>query len=178
MLTGLTAEEIRAIFTYDKEEGILRWKNASGRHGRYPAGSRAGSPNAEGYFQVRVNKQSYRTGRLIWLHVTGEWPKHQVDHKDRNPANDKWENLREATTSQNKANCGKYKTEKFSCHLKGVQAVQKRKSIRYRAIATKDGVRQHLGYFDTPEEAHAAYLRASEELHGEFAIDGMRKSDA
>lgn len=174
MLTDLVKEEVKALFTYDKEEGILRWRNASGRHGRYPAGSPAGSPNAEGYFQVRVGGQSYRVCRLIWLLVTGEWPEHQVDHVDRNPANDKWENLREATPSQNKANCGKYKTEKASCHLKGVQAVQKRKSIRYRAIATKDGNRFHLGYFDTPEEAHAAYLRASEELHGEFASDGMR----
>lgn len=175
MLSDLKASEVRALFTYDKDEGILRWRNASGRHGRYPAGSRAGSPNADGYLQVRVNGQSYRTARLIWLYVTGEWPKHQVDHEDRNPANDKWENLREATQSQNKANSGKYKAEKASCSLKGVQAVQKRKSIRYRAIATKDGVRRHLGYFDTPEQAHAAHLKASEELHGEFASDGTRE---
>jgi len=93
-----------------------------------------------------------------------------VDHVDRNPANDKWENLREATGSQNKANCRKYRNK--SCNLKGVQAVQKRRSIRYRAIATKDGVRQHLGYFDTPELAHAAYLKASAALHGEYASDG------
>ena len=72
-------------------------------------------------------------------------------------------------------NACKYKIEKASCPLKGVQAVQKRKSIRYRAVATKDCVRRNLGYFDTPEEAHAAYLRASEELHGEFASDGTRK---
>lgn len=175
MLTDLTAEKIRALFTYDKEEGILRWRNASGRYGRYPAGSPAGSPNAEGYFQVRVDGQSYRICRLIWLHITGEWPKHQIDHIDRNPANDKWENLREATSSQNTANRGKNKPDKASCPLKGVQAVQKRKSIRYRANAAKDGQRFHLGYFDTPEEAHAAYVRASEELHGEFASDGTRE---
>ena len=177
MLTDLTAKEIRALFTYDKEDGKLRWKNDAGRYGRYPAGSAAGTPNKEGYLYIKIRGKSYRTARLIWLHVTGKWPDHQVDHKDRNPANEKWENLREATTSQNKANCGKYKTKQASCHLKGVQAVQKRKSIRYRAIATKDGVRQHLGYFDTPEQAHAAYLKASEVLHGEFASDGMRKND-
>ena len=175
MLTDLTVDEVRALFTYDKEDGIIRLKNASGRYGRYPAGSPAGQNHPEGYRYVRIGEKLYRVSRLIWLHVTGEWPKHQVDHKDLNPSNDKWENLREATSSQNKANCGKYKAEKASCHLKGVQAVQKRRSIRYRAIATKDGVRQHLGYFGTPEEAHAAYLKASEELHGEFANDGTRK---
>lgn len=104
--------------------------------------------------------------------MTGEWPKHQVDHKDTNPSNDKWDNLREATTAQNKANCRKYNRDKASCPLKGVQAVQKRHSIRYRAVVTKEGVRRHLGNFDTPEEAHAAYLKASAELHGEFSNDG------
>lgn len=176
MLSDLKAEEVRALFTYDKVDGVLRWRNASGRYGRFPAGSAAGSPNAEGYLQVRVNGRSYRSCRLIWLYVTGEWPRHQVDHIDRNSANDKWENLREATGTQNKANSSKYRDT--SCHLKGVQAVQKRKSIRYRAVATKGGQSFHLGYFDTPELAHAAYLKASKELHGEFASDGMRTSDA
>lgn len=175
MLTDLTAKDVRSLFTYDEEDGRLRWRKDSGRYGRYPAGSPAGTPNKEGYLYVKIGGRSYRTSRLIWLYVTGEWSEFQIDHKDRNPGNEKWTNLREATGSQNKANSSKYKAEKASCSLKGVQAVQKRKSIRYRAIATKDGQRFHLGYFDTPELAHAAYLRASEELHGEFASDGMRK---
>jgi len=172
MLSDLTAEQVRALFSYDKEEGALRWKNAAGRNGRYPAGSKAGSRNAEGYFQVVIAKKSYRVCRVIWLYVTGEWPKNQIDHKDNNPSNDKWENLREATQAQNKANCRKYKRDKASCHLKGVQAVQKRHSTRYRAVVTKDGVRRHLGNFGTPEEAHAAYLKASAELHGAFSNSG------
>lgn len=169
MLTDLTAEEIRELFTYDPEEGLLRWRKSSGRHGRIPAGTVAGgtSSNAEGYRNVNVRRKLYRASRLIWVFMTGEWPPHQVDHEDRDTGNDKWKNLRLATGSQNKANCGKYKGK--SSLLKGVQAVQKARSIRYRAIVTKNGVREHLGYFDTEELAHAAYLKRAQELHGEFA---------
>lgn len=171
MLKDLTAEEIRSLFAYDPEEGLLRWRKPSGRYGRIPAGSIAGgvASNSEGYRNVNVRGKLYRASRLIWVYMTGEWPPHQVDHEDRDTGNDKWKNLRLATGSQNKANCGKYKSKNGGGMPKGVQAVKKRRSIRYRAIATKDGVREHLGYFDTPALAHAAYLKRSRELHGEFA---------
>ena len=170
MLKDLTQAEVRALFTYDKKEGLLRWRNPSGRFERIPAGSVAGSTtNKEGYRYVTINGKLYRGSRIIWLWVTGEWPPVQVDHEDRDTGNDKWTNLRLANGSQNKANSGKYGGKPKSSLLKGVQAVQKARGIRYRAIATKDGLREHLGYFDTEELAHAAYLKRSEELHGEFA---------
>lgn len=169
MRKDLTATFVRSIFTYDDDEGVLRWRNPSGRHGRIPAGTIAGRVHEEGYRYITIRGRQYRSGRLIWLYKTGKWPKVQVDHEDRNPGNEKWYNLRLATGSQNKANSGKYGGKPKSSLLKGVQAVQKARSIRYRAIATKDGVREHLGYFDTEELAHAAYLKRSEELHGEFA---------
>lgn len=170
MLSDLTAQEVRAIFTYEKKDGFLRWRFAAGMGGRFPAGSIAGRQHVEGYRYISVHGKAYRASRLIWLYVTGEWPNLQVDHKDRNPSNDKWNNLRLATGSQNKANSRKYRNK--SCPLKGVQAVQKRHSIRYRAVITKDGVRRSIGNFATAEEAHAAYLREAEILHGEFASDG------
>lgn len=168
MLKNLTAKFVREKFTYDPEEGLLRWRNPSGRHGRIPAGSVAGTiTEAEGYRSVTIGGRQYRASRLIWVYVTGKWPKVQIDHEDTDTGNDRWNNLRLATGSQNKANSRKYRNK--SSLLKGVQAVQKRRSIRFRAVATKDGVREHLGYFDTEQEAHVAYLKRAEELHGEFA---------
>lgn len=169
MLDDLTAEFVRGLFTYDPLEGLLRWRNRAGRHGRIPARSIAGRVHSQGYRYVTISGKHYRGSRVIWVYVTGEWPKVQVDHQDLDPGNDKWSNLRLATRSQNKANGGKYRRSGGETLPKGVQAVQKRRSIRYRAIATKDGVREHLGYFDTPDQAHAAYLKRSKELHGEFA---------
>lgn len=174
MLKDLTAEQVREKFSYDPDEGLLRYREPTVRYCKLvPAGSVAGGKNREGYRYIMFNGVHYRASRVIWLYMTGEWPERQVDHKDRDTTNDKWINLRQATGSQNKANCRKYRNK--SCELKGVQAVQKKRSIRYRAVATKDGKVQHLGYFDTPEEAHAAYLKASEVMHGEFASDGKEK---
>jgi HNH endonuclease len=175
VLDDLNQNVIKALFSYDPEEGLLRWRNPAGVYGRIPAGSIAGSTtNKEGYRYVSINGKLYRGSRLIWVYMTGEWPKFQVDHKDRNTGNDKWDNLRLATCGNNQANKGKQKSKKRkpTSMLKGVQAVKKARGIRYRAIATKDGVREHLGYFDTEELAHAAYLKRSKELHGEFASDG------
>lgn len=173
MLEDLNQTIVKALFSYDPEEGLLRWRNPSGRYERIPAGAVAGgTSNKEGYRYVTINGRLYRASRLIWLWMTGEWPPHQVDHRDRDTGNDKWENLRLADGSQNKANCRKYQGKPKSSLLKGVQAVQKRHSIRYRATATKDGVRENLGSFDTEEEAHEAYLKRAKELHGEFASDG------
>lgn len=170
MLNDLSAEQVRELFTYVPNEPFLRWRNPSGRYGRIPAGSVAGGVNSiEGYRNVTIFGKNYRASRLIWVYMTGEWPPHQVDHKDLDTGNDRWENLRLASSSQNASNRRKKSKDTASCPLKGVQAVQKRRSIRYRAIATKDGKREHLGYFDTPELAHAAYLKRVEELHGEFA---------
>lgn len=170
MIGAPDADEVRGLFTYDEQEGLLRWKNPSGKCGRIPAGTIAGTPNKEAYRYICIRGKLYRASRLIWLYMTGEWPKHQVDHKNRTPSDDRWENLREATSAQNKANCKAYR--KKSCTLKGVQAVQKKHSIRYYATVTKDKKRIHLGCFGTEEEAHAAYVKASEALHGEFSYSG------
>lgn len=127
--------------------------------------------NFEGYRYITIDSVRYKANRLAWLYMTGEWPPEQVDHKNHNTGDDRWENLRLATQSQNKANCRTYK--KKSCTLKGVQAVQKRHSIRYRAVATKDGKCINLGNFDTEMEAHLAYVKAATALHGEFAYSGQ-----
>jgi hypothetical protein len=36
--------------------------------------------------------------------MTGKWPDAEIDHVDRDPSNDAWANLREATSSENKWN--------------------------------------------------------------------------
>src|SRR4029077_7784972 len=83
-LDDLNQNLVKALFSYDPEEGLLRWRNPSGRYGRIPAGSIAGgTTNAEGYRYVSINGTIYRASRLIWLYMTGEWPKSQIDHKDR-----------------------------------------------------------------------------------------------
>lgn len=88
----------------------------------------------------------------------------QIDHKDRNPLNNQRSNLRSATGSQNRHNCGLPSTN--TTGVKGVWF--DRKTGKYRAQIRVKGERFSLGYFDTLEEAAAAVQHKREELMGEF----------
>jgi hypothetical protein len=99
--------------------------------------------------------------------VTGEWPPErlEVDHKDCDPSNNRWDNLRLATASQNQAN--KKVSRANTSGFKGVSWHKDDK--RWRAQIRMGGKKVHLGSFDTPESAHRAYSEAAMKHYGEFA---------
>lgn len=108
----LTAEYVRAILDYETETGLFRWKTRSFDDGRITkiwntkhAGKIAGTVCVQGYVAIGVDDHPRKAHRLAWLWVTGEWPV-EVDHKDRNRANNRWSNLRHADDSTNQHNRG------------------------------------------------------------------------
>lgn len=104
---------------------------------------------------------------IVWALHKNEWPV-RLDHENRNTEDDRIENLREATASQNAAN-SKKKCNNTSGY-KGVKKVVTRWKTKW--TATIGETRKHLGTFGTPEEAHAAYLEAATQKYGEFACGG------
>lgn len=88
-----------------------------------------------------------------------------VDHKNGNGLDCRRENLRLCTASQNGCNRGPQKNN--ACGLKGV-AFYKRTG-RWRATIKFEKKCWHLGYFDSPTEAHEVYKAAALRHHGEFA---------
>jgi hypothetical protein len=110
-----------------------------------------------GHRRGHVAKHSFLAHRVIWKIMTGREPPPVVDHKDRDGQNNRWENLREATTSQNCINTTR-------------AGVNPRRNGKWRARATLvDGKRIHLGDFNSREEAVQARAEKHRELHGEFA---------
>lgn len=103
---------------------------------------------------------------LAWLYMTGKWPLRQVDHKNTNTADNRWENLRLATPSQNGANKGKTKSN--TSGYKGVSKAGK----KWAAHICCQGRNYYLGLFLEPEDAHEAYKKAATKLFGEFANAG------
>jgi hypothetical protein len=88
----------------------------------------------------------------------------EIDHIDRDGLNNRRENLRVSTPSQNSQN-----SRKNSLNTSGFKGVFFQKGLgKWRAQIKTNGKRKSLGCFLSPEEAHEAYCRASDKYHGEF----------
>jgi hypothetical protein len=102
--------------------------------------------------------------RMIAEKAFGEIPPGMVvDHIDGNALNMRRENLRIATRAENSANAAPRGGK--SCY----RGVHEGRPDRWVAQIAKQGVRFHLGTFDTEEEAAAAYDEKAKEVHGQFA---------
>lgn len=119
-------------------------------------------------YAARWSKKSEgRSKRLIFMHrflstaVAGSL---DVDHKNHNGLDNRKENLRGCTRSQNNYNLRK--NSKNTSGFKGVYYEASRDL--WCAKIRIEGVRKNLGRFKTPEEAHEAYCEASIEHHKEF----------
>ena len=157
----VTHAGLREVLDYDDQTGEFRWlKRISGS---IHVNDIAGSLSGEGYRRISIAGRLYRAHQLAWFYVTGEWCKGVIDHRDGDPSNNRWNNLRSATLSQSNAN--RRPCRNTACGLKGVSQDRQ----RWRATIYKNGHRHHLGNFRTPQEAHAAYVKAARKLFGEFA---------
>lgn len=165
MNEDITQEELISRYIYDPDTGIFRYRdNGLGRFHR--AGAIAGGLSSTGHLVVKIKGTAYKAHRLAWLYMTGEWPSHFIDHINCIPDDNRWCNLREATNAQNLHNAKVRAGNKTG--FKGVCA----KQGKYTANIGYLGKIYYIGIYDTPEEAHEAYCKKADELHGEFANYG------
>ncbi len=157
-----TSMDLHHCFSYSPDIGSLVWKERGVGLAHRKGGRIAGTIRKDGYVHVQVGPKSYYAHCLIWCMVTGIWPEDQIDHKDLNRSNNKWDNLRAATPSQNKANIR-------ALNRLGAKGVEVLPNGKFRARITKDGRDYHLGCFDSLDDAKAAYLDSAKQKFGEFA---------
>lgn len=99
MLTGTKLQRLE----YIPETGEWYWRDPP-NHNRWLKDRLAGNRRHDGYLRIRIECVAYYASRLAFLWMLGRWPYDEVDHKDRDPSNDRWDNLRDATSSLNKYN--------------------------------------------------------------------------
>ncbi len=144
----LTQEELKQILDYNPETGIWIWKVVKSR--RVKIGEKAGTIHPSGYRHIIINGKNYSSSRLAFFYMTGRWPNPEIDHKNRIRNDDRWENLREATSNINNFNKKKIGNQNLP---KGVSKHQN----KFQAQVQINGKRYYLGIYDTPEEASRTY---------------------
>jgi hypothetical protein len=157
----LTAARLRQLINYNQSTGEFTWRENRRGRGGCRVGQIAGTIN-RGRRQIGIDRRIYLANRLAVLWMTGQWPQCLVDHKNCNPLDDRWENLRQANYSENGANS---RDRKSAVPLKGViwtaGKYEARIRVNYKTI--------NLGRFTSAEAAHAAYMVAALHHFGEFA---------
>jgi hypothetical protein len=156
--TMLTEHRLKEVLNYDPESGLFTWKAIPSR--RRPNGSVAGAKGKNGCIDIRLDGHLFRAHRLAWLYMTGSFPAEEIDHIDGNPKNNRFLNLRRVSHAVNMQNIRKAQRNSAT-GLLGASPWGK----RFKARIAIDGTQIKIGVFDTPQEAHAAYLEAKRRLH-------------
>lgn len=123
----------------------------------------AGSIDPYGYVQMDTPVGRVLAHRLVHFVTTGQQPP-TVDHKDLNKLNNRPDNLRAATRSEQCIN-----RPVWGKHAKGVH--WNARLGKFAAAIQRNRKRTHLGYFKTEAEASQAYQDAAKAMHGEFQCD-------
>lgn len=160
----LTQARLKSILHYDPETGVFTRLVASKNT---LVGTVAGYVGSGGYRSISVLGRAYQAAHLAWLYQTGAMPPNTVDHKNRNPADDRWENLRLATQAENCANRG---TRRDSASgRKGVVWSAERGCWLTRLYHKRKVV--HESEHTTVEDAGAAYDAAAREIYGDYVAN-------
>ncbi len=171
-------EYLRECFDYSILTGDLWWKERPREHFKSVSvwkssntnfeSKKAGTISSKGYLDVKVNGKLYRVHRILYKLIMEVDPPRFIDHIDGDRLNNAWQNLRNATKEENSRN-----RRMSSINTTGFKGVSFRKDIgKYTAYINYKKLKKHLGVFDTPEEAYAAYCEAALKYHGEFANFG------
>jgi hypothetical protein len=161
----ITHDRLRELLAYNTRTGVFVWLKRPNERSRDLAGKIAGATWKSGRRVIKIDGKQYYAAQLAWFYVTERWPDRTIDHEDRNPGNDKWNNLRLANDQQQIWN-RKCKVGK-SGHT-GVRQTPGCSS--WQAIVRVNGKKQVLGTFKTTQEAAFAYDKKVRETRGAFGI--------
>ena len=160
-LTGVSQimnkEIIEKYFYYCYESGNFIWKVNRG-NGR--KNSPAGNLRSDGYLRIQLFGKNYYAHVLVWVYFYGKFSDFDIDHIDGNRANNKIQNLREATRNQN---CQNQKKQNKNKKIK--LGVTLKDNKYFVARIRKDGVLYNIGSYKTEDDAYKAYLKKKREIH-------------
>ncbi len=155
----LTQKIVVDLLNY--KDGHLYWKKDVAKNVKL--GSKAGCFDKFKYVIIKINKKIYKAHHLVWIIHHGYKPK-MLDHIDGNTSNNRIDNLREATNSQNQFNRKVNYNSKSG--IKGITWCKK--SQKWKAQCKFNGVYHYLGIFDDVFDAKKVVQEFQQSHFGEF----------
>ena len=148
----INIQQIQELLIYSSSTGEFVWKAKAPKKVR---GKAAGTVDCNGYLVITIKGKKYKAARLAWALHYGKDPNEKaVDHINRNPLDNRINNLRLATLAENSGN---------TCR----KGISKDKN-RWVARVHHQGETIYLGSFECPLLARIAYEDKYRELHGVF----------
>ncbi len=146
---------LRAELTYNPETGEVRSRHGKARQAATPLG----------YMRIFWRNRFLRCHRVAWAIYYNEQPPEVIDHINGIGTDNRIENLRAATFSQNKQNSRLYKNNKTG--VRGVYWLEKYGV--WAADISVDGKTRSIGRFVTFAEAKQARIEAEKQYFGPFS---------
>lgn len=158
-------DDISETIRYDPKTGKFWWlpnpKKPKTWLNRFAFNEAFTTVDIQGYLYGRVSYKRYIAHRVAWYLHYGHWPVGQIDHINGNIKDNRIENLRDVTISQNQWN-RKLNANNTSGY-KGV--CWSKKDGTWVSHITLNGKVKRLGCFSSKEEAAKAYSEAADKLH-------------
>lgn len=115
----------------------------------------------KGYFTGSIHSMRFFAHRVVWALHHGAWPSMFIDHINGKAADNRIENLRDVSNSENARNAKTYST-----NTSGRTGVHYQTALRkYAAYIRVADRKMHLGFYDNLDDAIAARVTA-ERAHG------------
>ena len=173
----LEYREALELFRYDRETGVLYWKNKNRNSIRrnYVAGTYGGAN--DGYRRVGINGKICMEHRVIMMLCFGHIPENaEIDHINHVRNDNRLCNLRFVTRSENRRN--QSVNSKNTTGVTGVCFYKRLQKYVAQIKVNREAI--YLGYFETLEEAAAARAEANVKFkfnnnHGKGRAEYVKK---
>lgn len=174
-IVEINVTHAKECLSYNRETGDFYWKErplshfankrAFGIFNSHYAGKKAGTLRGDGYVVIQISGRLITAHRLAWCFVHNTQPK-LIDHKNRIKSDNRIDNLREATVTQNNWNVGKRSNNKSG--VKGV--CWKKRGSKWAAVITVNKKKVHLGLFESLDEAAKARKDAENKFYKKYSV--------
>lgn len=151
-------ELLRKLLRYEPDTGRLFWREGTRQFSRQSSNG-AGTLDSHGYYQIKISGRIYQVHRVCYAIHHGIWPNNHIDHINGDRTDNKIDNLRDITRSENMKNM-KLKSNNSS-GFAGVHFDKLNK--KWRAQIMVNGRWKHLGRFESIDDAVSARNAAEKE---------------